>query len=166
MGGGFTRRNVGGAKRTGTKQAAEMTYVAALRQSTSCELSVAMPRPLSAGPMTIPRLVVTWSRAFAAVYCCLETSDGIDAVSAGPKTAVATACNVTKTYNDDTVKASTGIQQGINPITSARTRSELINSAFLCRRATAEPMSGASTIAGTGCRRPMMLVFRGEPVTE
>src|ERR1043165_2269525 len=107
-----------------------------------------MPKPLSAGPKIMPRLVVICSNAFADVYCEGTTSDGTAAVNAGPNTAVATACSVTKIYKEPTVKLSTDIQQGIRPITTARTKSEVISSAFLGRRSTATPINGASTIAG------------------
>src|SRR5512134_1880436 len=161
-----TRLKTGGAKRIGRKQAAEITYVNALRQSTSCELSAAMPNPLRAGPKMMPKLVVVCSKALAEVYCDGITNEGTAAVSAGPNTAVATACSVTRTYKVETLKLSTDIQQGRKPKTTARTRSDVINSAFLGRRSTATPIKGARTIEGAVCRIPMMLVFSGDPVTE
>lgn len=150
----------------GTKQAAEIRYVNAFRQSTSWELKAAMPNPLNAGPKMMPKLVVICSSALAEVYCDGGTNDGTAAVSAGPNTAVATAWSVTRIYKEETVKLSTDIQQGIRPITTARTRSDVMSSAFLGRRSTATPMRGARTIAGAVCRIPMMLVFSGDPVTE
>src|SRR6185437_1809138 len=83
------------AKRTSVRHAADIKYVAALRHKTSCDPYAAMPRPLSAGPKTMPRLVVPWRSALAAVNCVLGTNAGMAAVRAGPNTAVAIACRRT-----------------------------------------------------------------------
>src|SRR5262249_54729544 len=144
----------------------EIMYVAAFKHSTSWELSVAMPMPLRAGPIMIPRLVVVWSRALADVYWVGATREGIAAVSAGPKIALATACRATSTYKWPTVKVSLDSQQGMKPMTNALTTSEAIRSIFFGSRSTATPINGASTMAGMVWSKPMTLVFSGEPVTE
>src|SRR6476646_6543437 len=97
----------------GTKQAAEIKYVNALRQSTSWELRAAMPSPLNAGPKMMPKLVVVCSSALSEVYCDGGTNDGTDADSTGLNTAVATAWRVTRKYKEDAEELSTDIQLGI-----------------------------------------------------
>jgi hypothetical protein len=140
--------------------------VAAFRHNTSCELRVAIPIPLNAGPITMPRLVVVCSKALADVYWVGATRDGIDAVKVGPKTALAIACKATSTYRCPTVNVSVESQQGTSPMTIALTTSEEMRRTFLGSRSTATPIKGASTIAGTVCNNPMILVLRGDPVTE
>ena len=165
---GWSGRAAGGAEisRMGNKHAADARYVIALRHSTSCEPDMAMPRPLSAGPMMIPMLVVLCNKAFAAVNCVRDTMKGTDEESVGTNIAVAIPYRKTNRYSDSTVKRSAEIMQGITPIKMARATSVVIRIIFFGNRSTHTPMSGLNTMGGTVCKTPMMVVLRGEPVTE
>src|SRR5215475_11193158 len=90
--------------RTNPRQSAATKYVTAFRQSTSCEPNKAIPSPLNAGPKMMPRLVVLWISAFAAVNCARGTINGTDDVSAGLNIATATASRRTRAYKRLTVK--------------------------------------------------------------
>jgi hypothetical protein len=141
-----------------TRNSADPIYVRTLMQSTSWEFNRAIPNPLKRGPKITPTLMVLCSKAFAAVKEDFSTINGMEANKAGANKEVATALQNTNMYKYSTVKASCETRQGINPMTSARMRSEPIRMNFFGNRSMKTPMKGPKMIGGRVCRIPMTVV--------
>src|SRR5262245_28454587 len=111
-------------------------------------------------------LVVLCSSAFAAMNLGQATRNRTEEDNGGTNIAVAMPYRRTRTYRVSTVNPYTDTQHGIRPIKIPRVRSVPIRIAFLGNRSTVTPMSGPRSIGGSVWRKPMILVFRGDPVTE
>ena len=84
----------------------------------------------------IPRLVVLWISAFAAVNCARGTISGTDDVSAGLNVAIATASRRTRIYKRLTVNVSVETAQGMMPISTARNTFAPMRKNFFGNRST------------------------------